>query len=342
MKDGPAESRVDGDPRLSVIIPTKNEQDHIRECIESVFATCRGLVDFEVILVDSNSSDRTVDIASEFPIAVLQIPDDELTTPGAGRYVGTKTARGDLLLFVDGDMVLEAEWLPHALECIQCEEVAAVDGQLAARPECERIGSVDAVRGVALYDAIMLESVGGFHPFLQSLEDIELGYRLKTAGYELKRLPETAAIHPQSTGFREMCRRWRRGYTIGPGQVLRESASEPRLLVKFLSYLRYRLGLFAWLCLGLAAFVAGPLVLGWLALSAVGFGYVLTQLGPVNGANFVAGKALGIVGLTIGLGKPPAPRDSFPLEKIEQLQQGPVHGEHALTPQNNTHTDHSR
>ena len=61
-------------PKISIIIRTKNEEDWINHCLEVVFK--QDYQDFEVILVDNNSSDHTVAVARRYPIAkVINIDD---------------------------------------------------------------------------------------------------------------------------------------------------------------------------------------------------------------------------------------------------------------------------
>lgn len=356
---------------LSVVIVTYNEQDRIRACIESVVAAARELAEFEVILVDSNSTDRTVDIASEYPITIFQIPDDELTTPGAGRYVGTQAARGELVLFVDGDMVLERDWLARAMSLMRSERpgvthsgrqntgqhrdttlpeqtngspaqteqlavtqadseplesapIAAVDGQLNEPAASGSITTVDSVRGVALYRREILQSVSGFDPYLQSLEDVHLGFELTEAGYRLLRLPEVAATHPKRPSVSEPLRRWRQGYMIGTGQTVRKSLHSPGLLGKHLYRLRHRLAILVWLCVGLGTLLVSSAFLLWLGLSAVAFGVIVTKLGFRAAVGWVVGKLVGIAGLLVGLFVSPQPPEAFPLEQVETLQLGPV------------------
>lgn len=319
----------DGSPPLSVVVVTRDEEERVGACLESVFETCRAAdaVDaFEVVLVDSNSRDRTVERAREFPVTVLEIPDDDLTTPGAGRYVGTRHVDGEAILFVDGDMVLEAEWLPEALAHLEREGVAAVDGHLNDVPADAEVRTVDSVRGVALYDTDALESVGGFDPFLESVEDIHLGFELTAAGYRLVRLPRVAATHPAGGTLSEPFRRWRRGYTRGTGQAIRRSLASPRLLWKHLYRIRHRLALAAWAALGVASLATGAGVLAWLALSVVGVGVVAAARGGVTeGVAWVGYKASLLVGLVVGLLDEPTPPERFPTERVAVLAEAPVH-----------------
>lgn len=314
---------------LSVVVPTYNEAARVETCLESIFDACRtaeGVGTFEVILVDSNSTDRTVELATGYPITVLEIPDDDLTTPGAGRYVGGHHADGDAVLFVDGDMELAEGWLPAAIEHVREDGVAAVDGHLNDVPGDASLEVRESVRGVALYDADALADVGGFDPFLESLEDIHLGMELNAAGYRLLRLPLVSASHPGSDMLTETFRRWENGYSRGGGQTLRRSLSSPRLALKHVRRMRYRLVLAAWLGVGVASLATGAGVVLWLLGSVVGFA-VLVSLrdGVVDAAAYLAYKLSLLVGLVVGFLDEPKPREAFPLERVVTVAVGTVH-----------------
>ncbi|WP_324760536.1 glycosyltransferase [Haloarcula montana] len=310
---------------VSVVIVTYNEEERIRDCIESVLAATHGLVDAEIVLVDSNSTDRTVDIAAEYPVTIVRIPDDELTTPGAGRYIGTATTDGDPILFVDGDMVIKRPWLERALSTLAGRaDIGAVDGYLDTPPSETTAIEVDAVRGVSLYSRDALRSVGGFDPYLRSLEDIHLGYQLTGAGYTLVRLPEVAAEHTSRNSLSEPFRRLKRGYTVGSGQALRRSIGSKRLLKKHLGRIRYRLALAAWLCVGVGAVLFRPAFGLWLLLSVLASGVLVHERGLKGGAGFLIGKLFGLVGVVGGMVGAPERPESFPTERVETVQQGPI------------------
>jgi glycosyltransferase involved in cell wall biosynthesis len=312
-------------PQLSVVVVTYNEAERVSDCLASVFAACQGRWDFEVVLVDSNSTDDTVELAAEYPVAILQIQDDDLTTPGAGRYVGTQVARGDRVLFVDGDMIIEREWLRRALATLSDEpNVAAVDGHLDGGDASGTVRAVDAVRGVALYRRGPLESVGGFHPYLPAVEDIHLGFELTEAGYRLMRLPEVAADHPSRATFTEPLRRWRQGYTGGSGRAVRSSLGSPRLVAKHLHRIRHRLMLLAWLVAGLGALASPWFAFPWLAGSVLATGVLVRKLGVVGAVRTLVFKLLGLVGFVRGLADPIPPRSAFPLDAVAVIQRGRV------------------
>jgi len=310
-------------PELSVVVVTYNEEERIRDCLDSVFRTCERLTTFEVILVDSNSTDRTVDIALEFPVTVLQIADDDITTPAAGRFVGTRTARGNRILFVDGDMILRRAWLSDALSYLkEHPEVAGVDGELNEPAPTEHPQPIDAIRGVALYDADALDAVGGFDPYLRSLEDVYLGFELITAGYDLYRLPSVAADHPDRSPVSDPVRRWRRGYMDGTGQAIRKSLRRPRVLAKVVGRLRYKLFLSSWLLLGAVSALSASFFVVWLALSVLGVSVVASRLGFGGTVYFFYAKFVGILGLVRGLRIEPRDSDGFPLGSVREIQRG--------------------
>ncbi len=310
---------------LSVVVVTYNEEDRIRSCLESILSSCSDFKTCEIILIDSNSSDRTVDIAAEYPITLAQIPDDRLTTPSAGRYVGTKFANAPAILFVDGDMILNEDWLEEAFALLEEPEIAGVDGQLNEPREDGNIVETDAVRGVALYDAEILQEVGGFDPYLQSMEDIHLGYTIRDAGYTLLRLPSVAGYHPTRPTVTEPLRRWKRGYMIGTGQVIRKSLDNPRLLIQYCSRLRYMLIVIIWLVIGLGSMLAIPLFLTWSLISLVGVGLVATKLGLRETFGFFFGKIIGTTGFIRGLLAPPKDPQLYPLSRVRIIKSGEIH-----------------
>lgn len=307
-------------PTVSVVVVTYNEADRIGRCLDSVFELCDG-VSFEVILVDSNSADDTVDVACEYPITVLRIPSDDLSTPSAGRYVGANLADGEFVLFVDGDMHVTDGWLPRACDLLrERPDVAAVDGHLNENPDHDEIVTVGAVRGVALYDARKLRAVGGFDPFLRSLEDIDLGFRLGEAGYRLCRLPVVVAEHPVASGPTEPLRRLRNGYVTGAGQAIRRSTESPRRLVRHLRRMRNKLFVGAWGALGALSLLSPPLLAGWVTATAAGFYLLASKRGFSEAVSLILRQILTLCGIVWGFRDPPRPASEYPLDRVETIQ----------------------
>lgn len=321
------------DPALSVVVVTYNEVDRIRDCLESILEACSAVPSAEVILVDSNSADGTVEAACEYPITVLQIPDDDLTTPGAGRYVGEHAASGDRILFVDGDIELTEGWLEDALALLEDrDDVAGVDGHLNESGRAH-VTSVDMCHGVALYEADALATVGGFDPHLRALEDIELGIRLRTAGYRLLRLPDVVGRHPVSSGASEVARRWQNGYYYGLGQVTRKSARSARTLAAVLSRYRYPLLFQCWLGLGAITAVLGlPVLAAWLVCSAVLFLADAAWEGRADATQRVVEYSVMPLGFLRGAFLAPRDPEEYPVEATVTVKEHGGAIEDAATP----------
>ncbi len=96
---------------VSVIIPCRNEEDDIRGCIDSVLD--QDYSRFEVIVADGNSEDGTWDILKSYGDRIKAIREEERpagwTGKNWGAYLGYRASIGEILLFVDGDMVLSPE-----------------------------------------------------------------------------------------------------------------------------------------------------------------------------------------------------------------------------------------
>ncbi|MUV88813.1 glycosyltransferase [Halapricum sp. CBA1109] len=323
MTVDPTTAAEPGAITLSVVVITENEADHVRECLASVIAACQSVEEFEVILVDSASTDRTVEYASEYPVTVLRIPEEHTVSCGAGRFVGDQVATGEYVLHIDGDMTLTEEWLPAALAYLRDTDAVAAEGCLDESTQ-EEVVDVEKIGGVMLYDAAVLRSVGGFDPFLPGYEDIDVGFKLRTAGHRLVRLPAVSAIHHHEDAATEPLRRWRQGYYTAPGQTVRKWLRSPPILGRLLARQQYKLGLFGWLCLGVGSLRSRPLRLAWLALSIAAFAVVARKRGVAGAADFFVVKGFGLVGLAAGLTERTPPADSFPLAAVEVVATGRV------------------
>ena len=95
-------------PMVSIIVPARNEERYIRKCVDSLVK--QDYHDFEIILVNDESSDKTLEIMNEYQnsystIKVLNVnrPDNDWTGKNWACYQGYLNSKGDLLLFTDAD-----------------------------------------------------------------------------------------------------------------------------------------------------------------------------------------------------------------------------------------------
>jgi glycosyltransferase involved in cell wall biosynthesis len=214
---------------LSVVIITRNEEANIARCIESVLQALRSLRT-EILLVDSASTDKTVEIASRYPVTILQLDAQSDLSPSAGRFVGARHAQGPFILFLDGDMVLIEGWVATAIQEMANPMIAGVSGRVFLvfpgeeltrdHPASGTLGRVASLGGAALYRADALAVSGSFNPFVKGEEERELGYRITARGYQLVRnevpMVYHIAKHRSVTEVDEKA-----SYFQGVGQILR-------------------------------------------------------------------------------------------------------------------------
>jgi len=97
-------------PKISVVIPALNAEARLDATLDALIAAAMSGLIKEVILVDGGSTDLTCDLAENFGATVLAAP------PGRGGQlkVGADAARGDWLLFLHADTVLDDGWADEA------------------------------------------------------------------------------------------------------------------------------------------------------------------------------------------------------------------------------------
>jgi len=222
---------------LAIVLITKNQAWNIGRLIESLLRATARVASKQIWLVDSASTDQTVELAKTYPVNILRLRPETVLTPAAGRYIGYKRSRGRYTLFVDGDMELYPGWLERALRVMEEDStVAVVTGNVIDLPmpaagfrdTFRAIGTDEAIEvprcgGAALYRRAALELVGAFNPYLRSEEEAELCLRIRHAGYRIIQLQHPLVNHytePNETLPGVVSRR-RRGFYVGAGQVLR-------------------------------------------------------------------------------------------------------------------------
>lgn len=276
---------------VSVIIKTLNEERKIAATIESALAAVAPLGG-EVIVADSGSRDRTVEIACAYPVVVSRIEPPAQASCGIGPQLGYQNSRHPYLCLIDGDMILDAGFLPDALDFLASNPMAAgVTGHVeelavsnlefarrVGRKGVERhLGSVDRMNGGGLYRRAAIEQVGYLSDRnLHAYEEFDLAARLRSTGWTLHRLDRRFVGHYGHTenSYRLLVRRWRSKYLFGIGELLRASLGRPYFfrLFRELSELRLWAGIYLWWAVSLAFLVFAPDKA--LALGVVGASFV--------------------------------------------------------------------
>jgi len=186
-------------PLVSVIVPVRNDAAHLRGCLTGLRSST--LEDYEVIVVDDASTDDTARVAEEMGVRLLRLP--ERCGPGGARNRGAEQARGRYFLFVDADVRVHPETLARAVQVfVDDPAVDALFGSYDARPAAPSFlsqyknllhhfihqqGRDEASTFWSGCGAIRRDVFLGSGGFAArygrpSIEDIELGVRLRRAG----------------------------------------------------------------------------------------------------------------------------------------------------------------
>ena len=240
-------------PDLAVVLITRNQSWNVSRLVRSVQERTAELAT-ALVLVDSASSDDTVQIARDLGLRVIELDGSQRLTAAAGRLAGQQASASEYLLFLDGDMELVDGWLEPALAALeQDERIAGIAGQVIDLPLPDASGTpapigrvnshqaaarsdmVEApfVGGAALYRRSALESVGSFDAGLYSEEEPELALRLRAAGYVLMMSGAPMVLHYTAPTDRlaTTVARWRRNLFLGAGQVVRKHLGRPTLWI---------------------------------------------------------------------------------------------------------------
>ncbi|MBQ2962634.1 MJ1255/VC2487 family glycosyltransferase [Methanobrevibacter sp.] len=169
--------------KISIIIPTYNEEEYLPKLLESIKS--QDFTDYEVIVADAQSNDNTREIAAEYGCTVV-----EGGLPGPGRNRGAEVAQGEILLFLDSDLKLTENYLRDVIEEFEREELGIAITQMTPLSEKKRdkylhdlanwfMIAVENIKphGAGCYGIIskkeLHEEVGGFDENLSFGEDTD-------------------------------------------------------------------------------------------------------------------------------------------------------------------------
>ena len=125
MDQGIGEEYIKKMPNVSIIIRTKNEERWISKCLEAVFK--QEYKDFEVILVDNQSTDQTIEKAKKYPIHLVSIKD---FLPGKAINIGISKSSGKIIVVLSGHCIpVTNKWLENLIYDLEDPKVAGVYGR---------------------------------------------------------------------------------------------------------------------------------------------------------------------------------------------------------------------
>jgi O-antigen biosynthesis protein len=191
MRDG-------GPPFVSVVVPARNCERTIGDCLASILRGDYPDDRREVLVVDNASTDRTAEVIHGYPVRRLQ----ELRRgPAAARNRGIAESRGEIVAFLDADCVATTGWLRELVRDLRDD--AGVAGEIVSFPPrtpAERYRASRTVflqksaikrtrpfaaTGNAAFRREVFDTIGLFDPWLITAEDQDFSWRFFAAGLRL-------------------------------------------------------------------------------------------------------------------------------------------------------------
>ncbi|HEX2189569.1 MAG TPA: glycosyltransferase [Longimicrobiaceae bacterium] len=193
-------------PRVSIVIPARNEAAHIGDCLDSIAAAVGERLPYEVTVVDHGSTDGTAEIARSRGVRVVHHPRG---TVADARNTGVALSAGEVLAFVDGDVVVSAGWgrgLERMLDRFRARPrtIAGATPGITDPPSwVERLWFDPAKRSAVNHlpganmtiPRALFEELGGFDARLETGEDYDLCRRVTAAGGEVVKDDGLAVEH---------------------------------------------------------------------------------------------------------------------------------------------------
>jgi glycosyltransferase involved in cell wall biosynthesis len=190
-------------PSVSIVIPVYNGGESFQRCLNSLSEFAPELT--EVIVVVDGATDKSQQLAEEFQAKVIVYP--TAGGPARARNIGAKSAQGDIIIFIDADVTIVSDIVNQVSKIFYDQpDLAALIGSYDDKPwaanflsqyknlfhhythqtSSENASTFWGACGAIRRD-IFLE-IGGFDEAYRypSVEDIELGYRLKKVGYRIQ------------------------------------------------------------------------------------------------------------------------------------------------------------
>ena len=217
----------------SVIVPSYNREDEIRELLDSFARLDFHRDRYELIIADDGSTDGTAALVSSFlknaPFT-LTFYRQENRGPGAARNMGMSRAKGDFFIFIDSDCTVSPGWLAAIDQALTTDNADAFGGPDACRddfpPLLKAINysmtsflTTGGIRGhqkkrlgkfyprsfnMGLSREVY-ESIGGFGA-LRHGQDIEFSHRIIKSGAAVTRVPSAVVYHKRRTSLRKFFR----------------------------------------------------------------------------------------------------------------------------------------
>lgn len=179
-------------PFVSIIVPAYNEEKFIGDCLQSLVNLDYPKENYEILLVDNNCSDKTIDIAKEFPVKIIKEEKQGVTYARIG---GIKASSGEIIAFVDADSIMQKTCLSKMIEVYETnKKVVAVSQLIDLQPKNFFITLCEMGANIGIFTLKILPGChfsfkreaynmcGGYSEKIQYGEDIFISKKIRKVG----------------------------------------------------------------------------------------------------------------------------------------------------------------
>lgn len=215
---------------VSIIIPCRNEEKFIAQCLDSLIAQNFPKDRWEILVVDGNSEDKTKEIARDYQnkYPFIRLLDNPKKTTPISMNIGIKESKGLIVLKIDAHAVYDKNYVRNCLKTLKDYKADNVGGILISQPAnktlrakaiafsltsffgagnsyfrtgSKQVREVDTV-SFGCYRKDVFERIGLYNEKLTRSQDMELNMRLKKAGGKIILSPDIIAYYyPKSTFY---------------------------------------------------------------------------------------------------------------------------------------------
>ncbi|BAZ53703.1 glycosyl transferase family protein [Nostoc sp. NIES-4103] len=221
-------------PMVSVVVPIYNGEADLPELINCLLSQTYPLDRVEYLIVDNNSSDRTLAYlqtsAENCPITIRPLSQNQIQSSYAARNTGIHAAVGEIIAFTDADCRPQPQWLISLIQPFVKQDVVIVAGEIIALPGntlleqyADRQETLSQKHTLAhsfcaygqtanlAIRRIALEKAGLFRPYLTTGGDADICWRILQQNIgRLEFAPEAIVQHRHRTTLKELESQWRR------------------------------------------------------------------------------------------------------------------------------------
>jgi GT2 family glycosyltransferase len=210
--------------RVAVVVIGRNEGERLRACLDSVLAMDYPRDLFDILYVDSASTDDSIALVESLGVRTIAL--DGRTTAARGRNAGWTQTSAPFVLFLDGDTLLHPLFVRNALPHFQDPSIAGVFGDRREMRTADSIYNAlfdldwNTQPGFTLYfggDALVrreaLVEVDGYNESLIAGEEPEMCRRMRERGYRILHVAEPMTGH--DLAMHTFAQYWRRSLRTG-------------------------------------------------------------------------------------------------------------------------------